>query len=221
MIALLALGLAHAADAPPWDALLGDEGWSQLATPTSSSGHTVDLRLKEIGGIPCLRGEVRGVWSVASLMATAADIEGSPKFSSEKLHASEVLARTDRSMDYLQILDVPDWTMAADRFWVLRAEQFERGGGTGFRWQRFDWKAAYPQLATRLATDHADAVEPDPNWGAWLFTPVEGETLVRYHLCSNAGGSLPGWLQKAAATRTLPGTMGDLLLEATRRDVAR
>lgn len=218
MIALLLAGFALAADAPPWASLLGDEGWSQLATPTSPAGHTVDLRLKEIGGVPCLRGEVRGSWSVDTLFATASDIEGSPKFSSEKLLASEVLGRAGATMDYLQILDVPDWTMASDRFWVLRAERFEHNGGTGFRWQRFDWKAAYPALATRLETDHAGAVEPDPNWGAWLFTPVEGGTLVRYHLCSNAGGSLPGWLQKAAATRTLPGTMGDLLVETARRE---
>lgn len=216
---LLALTLAHAnpAPAPPWDTLLSDEGWSQVATPSTPTGQ-IDLRLKEIGGKPCLRGEVAVEVGADALLQTATDIDHSMDFSRESLQASKVLQSEGTRVDYYQVLDVPDWTMAADRFWVLRGEKQVSGEDQTFRWNRFDWRTDYPELAKELDDKHAGAIEPETNWGAWVFRPVEGKTLVRYHLCSSAGGALPEWLQKAAATKTLPNTMADVIEEAKKRD---
>lgn len=216
---LLALTLAHAdpGSDTDWDTLLSDEGWSQVATPSPKGTGPIDLRLKEIGGKPCLRGEVTVQPSADVLLATATDIDGSPDFSRESLLASKVIASDGGRVDYYQVLDVPDWTMASDRYWVLRGEKRQEGEARSFRWNRFDWRAAHPELAAELDAKHAGAVEPQTNWGAWVFQPVGDKTLVRYHLCSSAGGSLPEWIQKAAATKTLPNTMADVIVEAAKR----
>lgn len=107
--------------------------------------------------------------------------------------------------------------MAADRYWVLEGWGATEGELTSYRWERFEWREQYPELAKRLDTEHVGAVEPNPNYGAWTFQPKGEVVESRYYVCSNPGGSLPEWLQKMAATKTLPGTMGDAVAEARRR----
>ncbi len=117
----------------------------------------------------------------------------------------------------MQVLDVPGWTMASDRYWVLRGERFTAGAAVGYRWNRLDWQPVYPALVEELAQLAPKGVEPMTNWGRWSFVQGEAGTRATYELCSDAGGSLPAWLQRAAATRTLPDTMADVAREAARR----
>ena len=216
MVWLLLMGAVEAAE-PAWATLLSEDGWESLGTPSTKETGQIDLRIKNIGGDPCLRGEVTVEWKTDVLMAVVTDFAGAPKISSETLIASRLLGSKGGVLEYYQHLDVPNWTMASDRFWVLRGQPVTEGKTVSFRWNRFDWRSAYPDLATQLDTEHSDAVEPQVNWGQWQFTEASDGTLVRYYICSNPGGSLPDWLQKAAATKTLPNTMADIMREGKRR----
>ena len=216
LLTLSGVALAGPAD---WATLLSDSGWSELATPSTSATGTIDLRLKEIGGTPCLRGDATVDAPVDKLYDAITDIPAAKDFSSEKLLAARFLNDASNSKrHYYQHLDVPNWTMASDRFWVLEGFDASSGPKKIYRWDRFDWRTAYPDLATYIDSEHSSAIEPQTNWGAWEFWPGDGgRTKVRYYICSDAGGSLPDWVSRAAATKTLPNTMADVINEAKRR----
>ena len=216
MVWLLLLGVVEAAE-PAWATLLSEDGWESLGTPSTKETGPIDLRLKTIGGDPCLRGEVTVSWRAEVLMDVVTDFKGAPQITSETLIASRLLGNKGGVLEYYQHLDVPNWTMASDRFWVLRGQRVTEGPTVSFRWNRFEWRTAYPDLAKQLDTEHSDAVEPQVNWGQWQFTESPEGTQVRYYICSNPGGSLPEWVQKAAATKTLPNTMADIMREGKKR----
>ena len=66
-------------------------------------------------------------------------------------------------------------------------------------------------------TESGLAIEVPKNWGEWLFTPAGTGTDIKYRVCTEAGGSVPMWLQKLGAQRTLPDTVADLVREAKKR----
>lgn len=200
-----------------WSALLADSGWEAVAEPSTAETGTIDLRLKTIDGSPCLRGVATVDVGAATLYEVVTDVPAALKFSSETLYASKVLGTKGGEVHYYQHLDVPSWTMASDRFWVLKGSDASSGTTKAFRWEKFDWRPLYPDLVASLAADHPDAVEPEPNWGSWVFVPDGARTKATYYICTNPGGSLPSWLAEAAATKTLPSTMADVVREAQRR----
>ena len=218
-MSLLLLSSLALAGAPEWNTLLADAGWTALATPQTKATGTIDLRMKEIGGTPCLRGDATVNASRDTLLEVVKDIPAAKSFSSETLLESKFLnVASQKKRHYYQHLDVPNWTMASDRFWILQGYNAHQGDLKAYRWERFDWRTAYPEVAADIDKNHGNAIEPQTNWGAWEFRPGNGgETLVRYYICSDAGGSLPDWVSKAAATKTLPNTMADIVGEAQRR----
>ncbi len=214
MISLLLVLPALAGEAD-WDALNAD-GWEMISTSKNDVTGEIEVSLRYIAGTACLRGEVVVDVPPDTLFEVVTDIPGALEFSSETMLASRNLGQPGQH-EYYQHLDVPNWTMASDRYWVLRGEDRTVGEVRSFRWDRFDWKTAYPELAAELAKDHASAIEPQVNWGDWTFTPHEGRTNLVYRLCNDPGGSLPQWLQKAAATKTLPNSIVDIVREGLRR----
>lgn len=211
---LLWIAAAQAAD---WAALDTDSGWTLLSEASTADTGPIQIHTKTIGGVQCLRGVATVDVPGQKMYDAIVDIPSAKKWSSETLIEARVLGRSGKSIDYYEHLDVPGWTMASDRFWVLRGEDASSGSALTFRWDRFDWKAQYPDLAKELATNHPDSVEPSPNWGAWSFVPEGEKTKAKYYICSDAGGSLPTWLKESAATKTLPGTVADLVREGRRR----
>ncbi len=209
--------LSSAALAADFDTLLADSGWEVVAEPSTKETGPIDLRLKVIDGTQCLRGRAVVDVPIANLYDVITDVPSAKNFSSETLLESKVIGHSGASVDYYQHLDVPSWTMASDRFWVLRGAPADEGTTRAFRWQRFDWRAAYPDLAKSIDTDHSSAVEPTPNWGTWQFTPSDNGTVAVYYICTNPGGSLPEWLARRAAVQTFPDTMGDVVREAMKR----
>jgi hypothetical protein len=200
----------------PYDELLADEGWRHLDTVHAGAAGDVQLDVKTME-TPCLRAQATVDVPADLLLDVVSDVRGAKGITRERLIASEVLAQQGPEMEYFQHLDVPNWTLAADRYWVLRAERVESEHGPMFRWTRFDWQDEYPELAERLADEYPNAVEPSVNWGAWTFEEVEGHTEARYHLCSDAAGSLPAWVSRAAAIRTVPATVEDVVNAARKR----
>lgn len=222
LIAILAgliLSPAIAAADNDWEALLGDEGWEVHSVVSHDEIGPVEIALKTIGGLTCLRGVSDVDVSAQTLVGIAADIPAALRWSKAGLLESEVLGRGANHVDYMQFLDVPNWTMANDRFWVLRGRQMEEGltGTLSFRWETFDSRSRYPMLYHRLANTYPQAVEPPVNYGSWSFLPEGGGAKVRYSVCSDTGGRLPASVQRLAATRTLPDTIADLVREGRRR----
>ena len=197
-------------------ALLADAAWTPLTTTRRTETGDVVVALKTIEGAPCLRGTmtVTGT-SPNTLYDVVTDVPAAARFSSETLRVSRVLGRVDGKVHYYQHLDVPDWTLVADRFWVLEGWDASSGARRAFRWQTFAWRSVYPQVAAEVAA--SGAVEPTPNWGSWVFEGSDSGTRAVYVLCTNPAGSLPQWLAEAAATKTLPNTMADVAREAQRR----
>lgn len=210
----LGLGSAAAAD---FDALLSPDGWELRGSAEHALLGPVEISTKDLAGVTCMVGAARVQASARTMLGVVDDIDGALSWSTAGLIDTRVLGRQGASVDYYQHLDVPDWTMAADRYWVLRREIVTGSdGAVVFRWDRFDWRSAYPDLAAELDRDHAKAVEPVPNFGAWSFLDQGDQALVRYYLCTESG-KLPGWLQKAAATKTVPDAMADVVREARKR----
>ncbi|MCB9676403.1 MAG: hypothetical protein H6737_14870 [Alphaproteobacteria bacterium] len=203
--------------APGWDALDSEEGWETLADASAAETGPITVEQRTAGGALCLRGRMHVDTEPDVLFEVVSDIPSEPRWSSETLVASEILGRSGGSLDYYQHLAVPRWTMAADRFWVLRGRDASRSTTRELRWERFDWASDYPDLAARIARDHPGAVEPDPNLGFWRFEQTDAGTRATYAVCTSAGGAIPKWIQRKAATQALPGTMADVAREAARR----
>ncbi|MCO4746044.1 MAG: hypothetical protein KC912_14710 [Proteobacteria bacterium] len=212
----LALLLASAS-AADFDTLFAESGWSDLGEDTKKETGTMQLKLKEVGGTQCLLAIADVDVSADVIYEVITDVPAAKEFSSETLIASKVLGSDGPAVHYYQHLDVPGWTMASDRFWVLSGTDFSSGDTKAFKWDRFDWRTAYPALATDIDTNHSGAVEPVTNYGAWVFSPSATGTQAKYYICSDPGGSLPEWLKKTAATKTLPNTVADVMREARKR----
>lgn len=210
----LLLATSMAAD---FATLLDEAGWTDMGEDTKRETGTMQLKLKDVGGTQCLLAIADVDVSADVIYEVVTDVPAAKSFSSETLIASKTLGRDGATVHYYQHLDVPGWTMASDRFWVLAGTDFSSGGKRAFRWDRFDWRAAYPELATDIDTNHASAVEPMTNFGAWVLTPTDVGTEAHYYICSDPGGSMPEWLKKTAATKTLPNTVADVMREARKR----
>jgi hypothetical protein len=219
-MAIVAAALSGSASAASgnFGTLLAPGGWERVGDATSDATGAISIDLKVVDGNRCLRGVATVDAPAASIYDVVTDIESAPRWVTAKLIASEMLGNEGEELHYYQHLSVPAWTMASDRYWVLRGWPASSGDTLAFQWDRFDWRTRYPVMAERADRDFKKAVEPTPNFGSWVVRPTpEGKTLTHYYICSDPGGSIPEWLAKAAATKTLPETMADVVREAAAR----
>jgi hypothetical protein len=199
-----------------WDALTSGSGWKEVATRASDVGE-VRVWHKEIDGTPCLLGVTNTEVKPDSLMAVVVDIPASTSWSSADLGVSETLYKGSSTLHFWQYINIPNWTLVADRFWVLEGRSSSVGEARRFRWSRLDATSTYPNVVSRARQRDASAVEPPINWGEWFFVPREGYTEVQYRACADVGGSIPQNVQQWIASRTLPDTVADVIREARRR----
>ena len=202
---------------PMWDRMEEESGWSPLAMVSSEDTGELRVSQRMIAGTRCLRGQMRVDADPDLLYAVVSDIATEPSWSSETLSESEILGSRSGGIDYYQHLSVPRWTMAADRYWVLHGTDTSGPSVREFRWESFDWESRYPALRERIDRDHAGAVEPTENYGYWRFEHRPTGVIATYAICTSAGGAIPDWVQRKAASRALPGTMIDVVREAGRR----
>lgn len=215
MMLTLVVMTAFAAE-PRWDALATMSGWTEVATRASDVG-PVTVFHKEIDGIPCLQGHLSTDVSPDQLLAVVMDIPGSLQWSTAGLAYSETIARPGGALHFWQYLDVPNWTLVADRYWVLEGRPESVDGGKRFRWRRLEAEATYPAITAKARAKSSSVVEPPINWGEWVFRPNGSGTTVEYRACADVGGSLPQSIQSWVATRTLPDTVADVVREARKR----
>jgi len=205
------------AETPTWSQVAGTDSWELLTTKRNADAGEVNVYRATIAGIICFQGMAMADVPVEALLDVATDIESAIAWSSAGVREAETLARNGDSIDYYQYLDVPGWTLSADRYWFLRGV-IERGSDeTSFHWDRFDVEALYAERYQQVATANPKAIEPPINVGGWTFRSTEAGTEIRYRVCSDVGGSLPRGVQNAATKGTLPDTVGDAVREARRR----
>jgi hypothetical protein len=213
---LLALAPAHAER--PWADLDHAATWEPVTTRNTEVGEVV-VHYKRLGEQDCVQGVLVTALPVAQLQSAVNDINGSKDWSEQGLAASEVLDMAAHHVDFYQVMDVPDWTMASDRWWLLRAYTHVDADGTPrFRWYRLDAATAYPEVHASVVARFPRAIEMPVNWGEWVFQPDDtGKTRASYRVCTSLGGSLPAWIQRMAIRRTLPDSIVDLVRAAEGR----
>ncbi len=213
---LLLLAAPAQAGTPTWDAIRA-AGWTHHATREHEAAGTVQVYTKAVAGVDCFQGVASTQYTPEQLMDVAADIEGTIQWSTAGVSEARTLARSDTQMDYFQYLDVPGWTMASDRFWILRGHFQRHDGVVTLHWDRFENEGPYAALYQRVRADHPSAIEPPVNVGGWVYSPVDGATRIQYYICSDVGGVVPTSVQNVGTNRTLPDTVGDVVREAGRR----
>ncbi len=216
---LLALSLTPSSRAatPTWGEIYSS-GWTHHATRKHDVVGTVEVYAKMVAGIECYQGVTTTRYTPDQLLEVAADIEGAMQWSTAGVTDAATLKRTDTLLDYYQFLDIPGWTMASDRFWILRGTIERNAGAIIFRWDRLVDGGPYAEFYQQVRQKHPDAVEIPINVGGWVFTPKDGATQVQYYVCSHTGGSIPSAVQGVATTRTLPDNLGDIVREAAKRN---
>ena len=215
MFVALALAVTAASAAPTWADIQANTTWTPDSDVTTSDAGSVKITTAAIAGTTCFHAEATTDASVDALVSTVTDIKGTLKWSTAGVTEAELLSQSGNSYQYYQYLDVPGWTMSADRFWFLQGT-LVKGTTTQFRWDRLVDGGAFADKFKAVKAAHPDAVEPPLNVGAWQFeagTP----TKVTYFLCTDTGGSIPVFVQTAATRRTLPDTLSDAVREAKRR----
>jgi len=221
LLPVLTLGLASLpawSMSMSWSSIQSQSGWSTHTTKTHADAGTVQVLKKTISGIQCFKGIATTEVKPETLYNVAADIPGTRRWSTAGVKEAEVLAKGTSTLDYYQYLDVPGWTMASDRFWFLHGIVERSNGTVAFHWDRLENGGPYAERLNQVKTDHADAIEPPTNAGGWVFTPqADGNTLIEYYICTDTGGMIPGAVQNAATTKTLPDTVGDLVREGRKR----
>jgi hypothetical protein len=205
------------AETPTWSQLAGTDSWELLSTKRRTDAGEVKVYRAIVEGVTCFQGMATADVPLEALLDVATDIESAIEWSSAGVLEAETLGRNGDTLDYYQYLDVPGWTLSADRFWFLRGV-IERGAEeTSFHWERSDVATQYAERYQQVAKDHPKAIEPPINVGGWTFRATDTGTEVRYRVCSDVGGALPRGVQNAATKGTLPDTVGDAVREARRR----
>jgi hypothetical protein len=198
-----------------------DSGW-KLDQRASSKGVTVYRKDIEGTDLPGFRGELEVAADSELLFALVADLDGHAGLSDAiPLGQSEVLARWDGGLDYVQVLDSPAWTLTRDRYWINRAS-IERDilGRKGHH--RQTWKglspSLYPARRSAVLDEYPGAIRTPVNLGSWEVIPV-GPTRSRlvYRVLSDPGGRLPSGLQTLVTASTLPENLLQFEAEALRR----
>ncbi|MBN2800601.1 MAG: hypothetical protein JXX28_15775 [Deltaproteobacteria bacterium] len=214
-VALIAASAASAA-VPTWDQIQA-ASWSDYATKSHESAGKVQVLSSTIQGMECFKGMADTLVPAEVLYQVAADITGTMKWSTAGVTEAELLSTSGADIYYYQYLDVPGWTMSADRFWFLHGHTARADGKITFTWDKPSEGGPHADRYKEVRAAHPDAVEPPVNVGGWVFTPVGGSTHIDYYICTDTGGYVPRTVQSAATTRTLPDTLGDLVREGRKR----
>jgi len=183
-------------------------GW-KLDHRSGTKGVTVYR--KDIVGtdLPGFRGELEVAADSESLFALVADLDAHAGLSDAiPLSQSEVLARWDGGLDYVQVLDSPGWTLTRDRYWINRASvERDLMGRKGHH--RQTWRglspSLYPARRSAVLEEYPGAIRTPVNLGSWEVIPIgPRRSRLVYRVLSDPGGRLPSGLQTLVTASTLP-----------------
>ena len=200
-LACLLLGSLPAAADPSWSQIRAQSSWTEHTRKQHDDAGEVTVLKATVDGVECWRADAKVDVDSKYMMDVAMDIEGTVDWASTA-HVSEakILSRSGSTLEYYQLLDVPGWTLAKDRFWFVRGRVVNESGSTSFTWQKLDEGGAHDTVYAEFLADHEGAIEPPINSGGWHFTPVADGTEIRYHICTDSGGQIPQKIQSMATT---------------------
>lgn len=119
------------------------------------------------------------------------DIPREPEWSTAGLTEAELLSSSGDTLDDYELLDLPRWTLSADRYWFLRGHVEQTGGSATFWWERLTEGGAHRERWEQVRAAHPRAIEPPVNVGGWVFTQTGVGTAVECTLCTDTGGPIP------------------------------
>jgi len=214
---MLLFALSALALAKPTHAQIESAAWKQVASRETDQG-VVLVHSATVAGMECYRGTGTTTAPVAKLIEVATDIPSAPRWSTAGLTKSELLAKSGSTLDYWQYLDVPGWTMSADRFWFVRSTTVISPDVASEKWDALIGGGPHSAKFAEIKAANPEAVEPLVNVGEWLFKAAgQGQSSVDYMVCTDPGGSIPAAIQSAATRRTLPDTVADIMREGRKR----
>lgn len=213
---LLALASAVAATSAELVVGLRDpSGWKEVDRRSVDGVGEIVIRHKEVHENPCLEGTTTAAVPPDLLLDAATDVANQPRWSSWDVAAAVKLSAGATEFDYYQVLANP--APIADRYWFLHARVGRSGEDRVFTWELVDPEARYADTLAAVRAKFPGAVMTQANVGDWTFSPSTAGTRIRYRICTDAGGALPQWVGKLAATRTLPTNIADIVREVKRR----
>lgn len=205
----LVLSLALAGD----PAALDLAAWEPAGERSSDAG-TVTLRQATVAEVRCIEGTVLTSARPTALLAVTDRMADAPDWSDAPLAHSAELARDDDGFVLYQHANSPGWSLAADRFWVVRGEPVVLSDAqTRYRWTRED-AANWPFAIETSAALARRPIELPESYGEWLFTADGDETVVRYRACADLGGSLPEGMVAWVTRQQVPSLMAELVQAA-------
>lgn len=205
----LAIALATAGD----PAALESARWESAGERSSDAGR-VALRQTTVDGVRCIEGSLRTSASPTALLGVTDRMADAPDWSEAPLAHSAELARDDTGFVLYQHANSPGWSLAADRFWVVRGEPVALSEEQArYRWTRED-AARWPISVETSASLARRPVELPESYGEWLFTRNGEETVVRYRACADLGGSLPEGMVAWVTRQQVPSLMAELVQAA-------
>lgn len=214
----LSLAAPYAAWAAPTHTAIDSASWSVVTTVKNDNAGDVTISKAVVEGIECYRGTATTDQDPAKMLGVVADVEGAKRWSSAGITEAKLLSRSGDQIAYYQYLDVPGWTMAADRFWFLTSTLVQKGDLAELKWSQLPTAdGPYAETYNAVKANHPNAVEPTVNVGSWRFQGVTPAVKMTYSVCTLPGGSIPLAIQNAATKRTLPDTLGDVVREARAR----
>src|SRR5689334_2193914 len=105
-----------------WNVLSSADTWPNVSQRSTDAGNVTSYHRK-LGETHCLKGQTTSKLTPAQILVVAEDIEGSLKWSKAGLTVSKTLKRTGDGIEFYQLLDIPDWTMVTDRYWILKGKE--------------------------------------------------------------------------------------------------
>ena len=202
------------------DELHDESGWVKAHQPRARG---VAIYRKDVAGteLPGFRGELVVEAGSEQLFALISDLDRHAGLSDDiPLVLSQVLARNDDGVDYLQVLDAPNWTLTRDRYWFNRTFIARNlGGQMGHHrqsWLGID-PSLYPDRWRALLSEHPGAIRTPLNLGSWEVIPLSAErSRLIYRVLSDPGGRLPSAIQTLVTASTLPLNLLQFQAEAKR-----
>lgn len=214
-VVLLAVPLVGQA-APTWSDMKA-ASWSTAGNASHKEVGDFEIKKATVGGIECWGADATVAVSMDKILDVVQDVEAAKDWSTAGVTVAEKLGSSGSKVYYYQYLDVPGWTMSSDRFWFLEGNTTKTDGEVVFEWKKLDKGGDYSARYNEVVKANPSAVEPPTNVGAWWLSKAEDKTRIRYYICTDTGGSIPGFVQSAATKQTLPDTVGDVVREAKKR----
>ena len=105
---------------------------------------------------------------------------------------SRVLKRVGNTVHVFAYLDVPNWTLANDRFWFVEATMnYNVGGVEGHHkqtWRKLD-ASLYPEVLKEALSISSKAVLVELNYGSWEVIPEGGKTRLTVEVHTDPMGT--------------------------------